>query len=39
MNQPPDVTQAYSSINCLWPPNHEFVAGEVLAVTDRTAIP
>lgn len=33
-NQPPDVTNAYPSINCLWPPNNKFVAGEVLGVTD-----
>lgn len=33
-NQPPDVTNAYPSINCLWPPNNKFVAGKVLGVTD-----
>lgn len=33
-NQPPDCSGAYPSLARLWPPNHEFVAIEVLGVTD-----
>jgi hypothetical protein len=33
-NEAPNVTQAYSSVNCLWPPNHKFITGEILGVTD-----
>ena len=33
-NQPPDVTDAYPSIDCLWPPNHKFVDITILGVTD-----
>ena len=33
-NQPPDVTEAYPSIDCLWPPNHKFVDITIEGVTD-----
>ena len=33
-NQPPDVTDAYPSIDCLWPPNHKFVDITIEGVTD-----
>ena len=33
-NQPPNVTDAYPSIDCLWPPNHKFVDITILGVTD-----
>ena len=33
-NQPPDVTEAYPSNGCLWPPNHKFVDITVEGVTD-----
>ena len=38
-NEPPDLTGAYPSVDCLWPPNHKFVAGEVLGVTDPDGDP
>jgi hypothetical protein len=36
VNQPPDVSGAYPSIDCLclWPPNHKFVDITVKGVTD-----
>jgi streptogramin lyase len=33
-NQPPDVTNAHPSIDCLWPPNHKFVDITIEGVTD-----
>jgi hypothetical protein len=33
-NQPPNVTDAYPSIDCLWPPNHKFVDITIKGVTD-----
>jgi len=33
-NRPPDVSEAYPSIEYLWPPNHSFVAVKILGVTD-----
>jgi hypothetical protein len=34
VNQPPNVTDAYPSIDCLWPPNHKFVDITIEGVTD-----
>ena len=34
LNQPPNVTDAYPSIDCLWPPNHKFVDITIEGVTD-----
>jgi predicted extracellular nuclease len=39
LNQPPDCSQAAPSIDTLWPVNHEFVAVDVLGVTDREGDP
>ncbi len=33
-NRPPDVSGAYPSIGCLWPPNHKFVDVTIEGVTD-----
>ena len=33
-NQPPNVTGAYPSMDCLWPPNHKFVGVTIEGVTD-----
>jgi hypothetical protein len=33
-NQPPDCSNAYPSVDTLWPPNHKFWAVDVLGVTD-----
>ena len=33
-NQPPNVSDAYPSIDCLWPPNHKFVDITIEGVTD-----
>lgn len=33
-NTPPDVSKAYPSIGCLWPPNHKFVNVTIEGVTD-----
>lgn len=33
-NRPPDVSDAYPSIDCLWPPNHKFVDITIENVTD-----
>jgi streptogramin lyase len=33
-NQPPNVTDAYPSIDCLWPPNHKFVDVTIEGVDD-----
>ena len=38
-NQPPNVTEAYPSINCLWPPNHKFVDITIEGVTDPDGDP
>jgi hypothetical protein len=34
INQPPNVDDAYPSIDCLWPPNHKFVDITIEGVTD-----
>jgi uncharacterized repeat protein (TIGR01451 family) len=34
LNQPPNVSDAYPSIDCLWPPNHKFVDITIEGVTD-----
>ena len=34
VNQPPNVTDAHPSIECLWPPNHKFVDITIEGVTD-----
>lgn len=33
-NRPPDVSQAYASVEFLWAPNHKFVDVHILGVTD-----
>jgi hypothetical protein len=33
-NWPPDCSEAYASPDTLWPPNHKFVAIQVLGVSD-----
>ena len=33
-NQPPDVSKAHPSIDCLWPPNHKFVDITIEGITD-----
>jgi uncharacterized repeat protein (TIGR01451 family) len=33
-NQPPDITDAHPSIDCIWPPNHKFVDITIEGVTD-----
>jgi hypothetical protein len=33
-NQPPDVSEVYPSIDCLWPPNNKFVDITIEGVTD-----
>jgi hypothetical protein len=33
-NEPPNVDDAYPSMDCLWPPNHKFVDITILGVTD-----
>jgi hypothetical protein len=33
-NQPPDVSEANPSVDCLWPPNHKFVDIMIEGVTD-----
>ncbi len=38
-NQPPDVTGAYPSTSCLWPPNHKFVDITIEGVTDPDGDP
>ena len=39
LNQPPDVSVAYPSIDCLWPPNHKFVDITIEGVTDPDGDP
>jgi hypothetical protein len=34
VNEPPDCTEASPSVDTLWPPNHSFVAVDVLGVID-----
>ncbi len=34
VNEPPDISGAYPSIGCLWPPNHKFVDVTIEGVTD-----
>jgi len=38
-NQPPDCSQASPSIDTIWPPNHKFVAINVIGVTDPDGDP
>ena len=38
-NQPPDCSDAYADPDCLWPPNHKFVAVNILGVTDPDGDP
>ena len=38
-NQPPNVTDAYPSTDCLWPPNHKFVDITIEGVTDPDGDP
>ena len=38
-NQPPDVSKAYPSQECLWPPNHSFVNITIEGVTDPDGDP
>jgi hypothetical protein len=38
-NQPPDVSEANPSIDCLWPPNHKFVDITIEGVTDPDGDP
>lgn len=33
-NLPPDCSEAYADLGCLWPPNHKFVDISVMGVTD-----
>ncbi|MFC1880657.1 bifunctional metallophosphatase/5'-nucleotidase [Thermodesulfobacteriota bacterium] len=39
VNQPPDCTSAYPSIDSIWPPNHKFVDVDILGVTDPDGDP
>ncbi len=39
LNQPPDCSTAEPSIDTLWPPNHKFVAVNILGVTDPDGDP
>ncbi|MFC1787096.1 hypothetical protein ACFLY8_03585, partial [Halobacteriota archaeon] len=34
LNQPPDISDAHPSIDCIWPPNHKFVDITIEGVTD-----
>jgi hypothetical protein len=38
-NQAPDVSQAYASIECIWPPNHKMVDISIMGVTDPDGDP
>ena len=38
-NQPPDCSEAYSSIQEIWPPNHKYVDIEIMGVTDPDGDP
>lgn len=38
-NQPPDCSEAYADLGCLWPPNHKFVDVSVMGVTDPDGDP
>lgn len=33
-NEPPNISQAYASRECLWPPNHKMVDISIMGVTD-----
>lgn len=33
-NRPPDCSEAYADLGCLWPPNHKFVDVSIMGVTD-----
>lgn len=39
LNQPPNCDDAYPDPGCLWPPNHKFVAVNILGVTDPDGDP
>jgi hypothetical protein len=39
LNNPPDCSQAVSSLSELWPPNHQFVPVSILGVTDPDGDP
>ena len=38
-NQPPDCSEAYTNLCCLWPPNHKFVDISIMGVTDPDGDP
>ena len=38
-NLPPDCSEAYADLGCLWPPNHKFVDVSVMGVTDPDGDP
>jgi len=38
-NEPPVCTGAYASVDTIWPPNHKFIAVDVLGVTDPDGDP
>jgi PKD repeat protein len=38
-NRPPDVSHAYASQDCLWPPNHKMVPVSILGVSDPDGDP
>jgi hypothetical protein len=38
-NQPPDCSEAYPSIQEIWPPNHKYVDIEIMGVTDPDGDP
>jgi hypothetical protein len=38
-NQPPDCSNAMSSIDDIWPPNHKFVDIDIIGVTDPDGDP
>lgn len=38
-NQPPDCSGAVASVGTIWPPNHKFVAVDILGITDPDGDP
>lgn len=38
-NQPPDCSEAYADLDCLWPPNNKMVPVSILGVTDPDGDP
>ena len=38
-NRPPDCSQAYADLGCLWPANHKFVQVNILGVNDPDGEP